>query len=95
MVVYWHRHVSWNQAAESKSTQQIMIQYILTSSIPTAFIFYDTDTAKGYPSRTPNAAASVEHENAFAYSLCNTTSNPIIPSITVFNHGCSLRRMVT
>ena len=29
------------------------------------------------------------------YSLCNTTINPIIPSITWFSHGCSLSRIVT
>lgn len=29
------------------------------------------------------------------YSLCNTTIKPIIPSITCFSHGCSLKRIVT
>lgn len=29
------------------------------------------------------------------HSLCNTTINPITPSNTVFNHGCSLNMIVT
>lgn len=29
------------------------------------------------------------------HSLCKTTIKPIIPSMTCFNHGCSLSRMVT
>lgn len=29
------------------------------------------------------------------HSLCNTTINPIIPSMTCFSHGCSLSSIVT
>lgn len=37
---------------------------------------------------------SIQIDN-ICYSLCNTTIAPIIPSMTVFNHGCSLSMIVT
>ena len=32
---------------------------------------------------------------SLGYSLCNTANNPMMPSITVFNHGCSDSMIVT
>lgn len=81
--------------------------YPSTDSAGSALVFSPFETPLGIldrPRRSlrletrcgiPNDIPYRLHSRLCQSSRCRTTNKPIMPSITIFNHGCSLNMIVT